>query len=234
MGNCSDTILCKSTNAKISYGLGSRMNGSDFIAPARQAQAEIVIKKSKFIGHVTPAFSAKEAEAFIESVRERHNSATHNVYAYVIGLGIPTEKASDDGEPRGTAGYPVLEVIKKRNLCNVVVVVTRYFGGILLGTGGLIRAYGRAASMALDQAGTAHYVYHKLLVVTLDYDQFGKVQREIENLGSTISDVVYDLKVTVKTYVQTDTANNLINRIRNITADKATITFKGGKYIPCS
>ena len=204
----------------------------EFIAPAREATAEIEVKKSRFIGTVAPAFSAEEAEARIAAVRRRYSDATHNVFAYLVGSGTPLERLSDDGEPRGTAGYPVLEVIKKRGLRNVVCVVTRYFGGTLLGAGGLLRAYGRAASAALDAAGTARYVYHKVLSAVLDYDQLGKVQRDLEARGVQVFGVSYAEKVTLRAYVPSEEVDSAVGWLKNLTAGKGLFIVEEGKFIP--
>ncbi|HHX10966.1 MAG TPA: YigZ family protein [Firmicutes bacterium] len=204
----------------------------EFIAPLSRAKAELIIKKSRFIGHVFPAFSEEEAVKHIESVKQEHLDATHNVYAYSVGVGSFAEKASDDGEPRGTAGYPVLEVIKKRNLQNVVCVVTRYFGGIKLGAGGLVRAYSNAASSALDKAGLAIYRYHDLVTATVDYDRFGRVQREIEIAKAVIHDIAFTEKVSVQFFVLPELTQALKSLIEDITAGLGVISVSQGKYLP--
>lgn len=206
----------------------------EFIAPEKQAKAEIVVKKSKFIGHVFPAFSEEEALNYIESVRKEHYAATHNVYAYSVGVGNFAEKASDDGEPRGTAGYPVLEVIKKRNLKNVVCVVTRYFGGIKLGASGLVRAYSNAAALALDKAGIAVYRYHDLITIEVDYDKFGKVQRQLEDAGGIIDDVSFADKVSIRCFVAPELTQAVKSLVEDITAGTGTAVVSQGKYMPVS
>jgi len=203
----------------------------EFLSPAKEACAEVEAKRSRFIGTAAPAFAPDEAENRIAAVRRRYPGATHNVYAYSVGTGTPLERLSDDGEPRGTAGYPVLEVIKKRGLRNVVCIVTRYFGGTLLGAGGLLRAYGRAATVALDAAGSARYVYHRILTVTVDYDQFGRVQREFEGRGIRIQDTAYAEKVAVKTWVASEDLDALVARVRDLTSGKAIAVVEEGKYI---
>ena len=197
-----------------------------------QAKSEMVIKKSRFIGHVFPAFSEAEAVMHIESVKQEHMSATHNVYAYSVGVGTFAEKTSDDGEPRGTAGYPVLEVIKKRNLQNVVCIVTRYFGGIKLGAGGLVRAYSNAASLALDKAGVAVYRYHDLITATVDYDRFGRVQKELETVKATIHNISFADKVTVEFFAVPELTQALRSMIEDITAGAGVVSVSQGKYLP--
>jgi len=203
----------------------------EFIAPAGRGSSEIEVKKSRFIGTAAPAFSVEEAEAVLADVAKRYGDASHHAFAYSIGSGTPAERLSDDGEPRGTAGYPILEVIKKRGIRNVVCVVTRYFGGTLLGTGGLLRAYGRAATLALDAAGTARYVYHKSISATVEYDQFGKVQRALESMEARVFDVSYEEKVRLKAYVRLDEVDVVIQRLKDLTAGKGTIVVEDGTFI---
>ncbi len=203
----------------------------EFIAPLRQAKTEVVIKRSRFIGQVFPAFSEEEALKYIESVKNEHSNATHNVYAYSVGVGTFAERASDDGEPKGTAGYPILDVIKKRDLRNVVCIVTRYFGGTKLGAGGLVRAYSNTASMALDKAGLAVYKHHDFVTATIDYDQLGRTQREIETSGSVIHNISYAEKVTIEFYALPETTQTLKSRIRDITSGTAIVDVSDGKYL---
>lgn len=204
----------------------------EFLSPAKQASAEYVVKRSRFIGTVSPAFSEAEAESFVESIRAKYPDATHNVYAYSVGLGTPIERLSDDGEPKGTAGYPILDVIHKRSLRNVVCVVTRYFGGTLLGAGGLLRAYGKTANLALDEAGALKYIYHSLMRVRVAYDQFGRLQRELENQGCVIDNVDYGEAVQISAFVKEEAVPALTKRISDLTASRAEISVSEGKPIP--
>ncbi len=205
----------------------------EFLSPSRQSEAEILEKRSRFIGAASPAFSVEEAFEFISSIRAKHPDASHNVYAFSIGTGTPVDRVSDDGEPRGTAGYPILEVIHKRELRNTVCVVTRYFGGTLLGAGGLLRAYGKAANRALDEAGACKYAYHQLLRISLAYDQYGRIQRELEVWGAIIDQAEYGENVTVSAYVNGQDVDGLVARITDITAARSRIQVEDGKYIPC-
>lgn len=204
----------------------------EFVSPAKEASAEIEARRSRFIGTVAPVFAAEEAESYVLAVRRKYADATHNVYAYSVGTGTPLERLSDDGEPKGTAGYPVLEVLKKRGLRNVACVVTRYFGGTLLGAGGLLRAYGKAASAALDAAGVAQYVFHQVFCVTVDYDQFGRLRRDLEGRGIRIIDTAFTERVTVKAYVTPEDVDALVARVRDLTSGKAQPSLEEGKYIP--
>src|SRR5579875_2615779 len=162
---------------------------------------EINIQKSRFIAHVQRAESEQEAQEFIQNIKKRHWNATHNCSAYLIGEHDQIQKANDDGEPSGTAGVPILEVLKKRNLKDTVVVVTRYFGGIKLGAGGLIRAYGKAASEGLDATGIVERRLTQIIHVQIDYTWLGKLEKEIRASDYKIKEIHYLDTVIAKTYV---------------------------------
>lgn len=136
--------------------------------PAGPGTAEFTEKRSRFIGHIFPVETAEEAAAHIHALQKQHWDASHNVSAYVLENGVM--RFSDDGEPQGTSGMPTLEVLKKEGVCNVLCITTRYFGGILLGAGGLVRAYSHAAKLALDAAGVAELVPFSLLELRCPYD----------------------------------------------------------------
>ncbi|MFI2856375.1 YigZ family protein [Paenibacillus sp. JSM ZJ436] len=158
---------------------------------------EIVIRKSRFIGHCKPVESEEEAAAFIEDIKKQHWNATHNCSAYVIGERDEIQKQSDDGEPSGTAGKPILEVIRNQGLKNVAVVVTRYFGGIMLGAGGLIRAYTDGAVAALEAGEVIRRVLHREVIVELDYTWLGKVENELRSRNVRLGETVFADKVTL-------------------------------------
>ncbi len=161
-----------------------------------QASAELVIEKSRFIAYVERAETREEAEAFIASIREKHRDARHNVPAFVLGETGQVQWASDDGEPQGTSGIPVLNTITGRNLTNVVMVITRYFGGIKLGTGGLMRAYTGVARDALDQAGICEVTDLLAYRARVSYPSFERIRRDAGKKGYELSDMVYDDQVT--------------------------------------
>lgn len=144
-------------------------------------EKEIVIKKSRFIGHIKPVENESEAISFIEEIKKKHWNATHNCSAYMIGERDEIQKQSDDGEPSGTAGKPILEVLKQQGLKNVAIVVTRYFGGIMLGAGGLIRAYTDGAVAATEAGEVITRVLHREVYAELDYTWLGKVENELRN-----------------------------------------------------
>lgn len=164
---------------------------SEFYTVADYGSDEFTEKKSKFIGYIKHIETEEEATAFISEIKGKHWDARHNVYAYVIGENGAIQRSTDDGEPSGTAGRPVLEVIKGENLTNVVVVVTRYFGGVLLGTGGLVRAYGRAAKMAIEAAKIVRSVKMKMIAICADYELMGKIQNYLIQKNVLIDHIEY-------------------------------------------
>lgn len=181
---------------------------------------EIIIEKSKFIGYAKPVYSEAEAIQFVEEIKSKHKDATHNVPAYVIGDHNEVQRYSDDGEPSGTAGIPVLEVIKKEDLRNVAVVVTRYFGGIKLGAGGLVRAYTKGAKIALEAAGIIVRRAYKMIHVKIDYTLLGKIQNEILQNKYLLKDTQYDDAVHFYVYVKIDEAEQFFKQLTDWTNAK--------------
>ena len=160
-----------------------------------EAEAEIIEKKSRFIATVRPVKSEDEARMFIDEMKKNYWNATHNVFAYQIGERDELQRFSDDGETQGTAGMPVLNVLKGEDIKNTAMVVTRYFGGTLLGTGGLVRAYGKAAKEGILSAGIAELILYSKYEITTDYTESGKVQYEILQEGHVLLDTQYSDKV---------------------------------------
>lgn len=165
-------------------------------------EEEVIINKSRFIGYAMPINNEEEALAFIDKIKTKHRDATHNVYAYVVGDNNNIQRFSDDGEPSGTAGIPVLEVIKKEDLRNVVVVVTRYFGGIKLGTGGLIRAYTKGAKIGLDAGIIVERILHTKIKIRVDYTLYGKIENYLMTNGYLVDDVIFDDGVNIFVYIK--------------------------------
>jgi len=186
---------------------------------AQDAEAERVEKKSRFIARVCPVHSQEAAEAFVAQVREKHSTASHNVPVYIVGLQAEIQKASDDGEPSGTAGAPVLEVLKKHGLVNTAVVVTRYFGGTLLGRGGLIRAYTKTAQDALEKSGIALYIPQQEAAVTVDYSASGRVANFLETAGHRPVDTEYGSDVTFHLRLLPEELDQVYRHIQELTAD---------------
>lgn len=184
---------------------------------------EIEIKKSRFICHLKRVESEKEAQAFIEEIKKEHWKATHNCSAYTIGMNDDIQRAHDDGEPSGTAGVPMLEIFLKRELKNVAAVVTRYFGGIKLGAGGLIRAYSGAVNEGVDQIGIVERQLQRLIDVTVTYSQSGKVENSLREADYTIQDTLYTENITYQCVVPLEKEEKFIEDITNWTSAQAEI-----------
>ena len=192
---------------------------------------EIIIEKSSFIGYAKPIKTEEEAVEFINEIKKKHKDATHNVWAYTVGPTMNIQRYSDDGEPQGTAGIPTLEVIKKEDLRDVVVVVTRYFGVVKLGAGGLVRAYTKGAKVGLEAAKIIEKVMYKEVKIKVDYNQLGKVQNEIMNLGYFIKDTLYTDEVEIIVYAKLDDVEPLTTRMIDITSATANITLGEEFYL---
>lgn len=197
----------------------------------KSAQAEFQEKKSTFIGYVKRVTSEEEAKKFISEIKGIHKEATHNVYAYIVGENKGIQRYSDDGEPQGTAGIPVLEVIKKNDLTDVVVVVTRYFGGILLGGGGLIRAYSKGAASAIEEAGIVEKVKGLGLNITLDYELIGKIQYLCGTKNWYIEDTIYTDKVEISLFCEVVNKEEYIKAFIEATNGKVIITEGDDEYL---
>lgn len=188
----------------------------------REARDEFEEKKSTFIGYVKRVETEEEAKEFINKIKIENREARHNVYAYIIGENKGIQRYSDDGEPQGTGGIPVLEVIKKNELTDTVVVVTRYFGGVLLGAGGLTRAYTKGASIAVKAGGVVNKVYAHKIHVKIDYDLLGKLQYTAEQNLWFVKDIEYGENVTI-TFISED-CEGMVEKIIDISRGKASIT----------
>lgn len=189
----------------------------------REAEATLVIEKSKFIAYVKPVSTVEEAEAFVASVRTSHRDATHNVPVYVLGERFETQKYSDDGEPSGTAGVPVLQMMTKEGITNTAVVITRYFGGIKLGTGGLVRAYTGTAKEGLKAAGVAEVKDMWVADAVIDYTFHGKAAG-LESRGDFfIRDTRFTDKVTLELACDPEKAEETKTLFREVTA--GTVVF---------
>lgn len=197
----------------------------------KEAQAEQIIEKSRFIAYVKPVETKEEADAFIAKIKTEHKAATHNVPAFVLGDQFQLQWASDDGEPQGTSGAPMVQMLVKEGITNVVVVVTRYFGGVKLGAGGLVRAYTKGAKVGLEAAKIIEKVMYKEVKIKVDYNQLGKVQNEIMNLGYFIKDTLYTDEVEIIVYAKLDDVEPLTTRMIDITSATANITLGEEFYL---
>lgn len=195
-----------------------------------QAEAEIVEKKSRFIATVRPVKTEEEARSFIDEMKKKYWNATHNVSAYQIGDRNEIQRCSDDGEPQGTAGKPVLDVLIGEDIKSTAVVVTRYFGGTLLGTGGLVRAYGKSAKEGILSAGIAEMILYRKFSIVTDYPTSGKIQYEVLQDGHIIHDTIYTENVEFIVLVEIDYAENFYNKMIDISNGKAEITSVNDIY----
>lgn len=196
------------------------------ITLARAASAELEERKSIFIGHATPITCEEDARAFIEKKKKEYYDARHNVYAYVLDGGS-VARYSDDSEPQGTAGIPILNVIKMSGATDLCIVVTRYFGGILLGAGGLVRAYSAAAKMAIDEAGFAVFEDYSVYSMTVSYSDYQRLTVALEKIGVTEDRSEFGEGVTVIAAIEKGRDEELINMYRELTYGKGEITLLG-------
>jgi uncharacterized YigZ family protein len=187
------------------------------------AQAELVIKKSRFIASVSPVNSEDSALAFLERVRREHKKANAHAYAYTCGPEGSLVRCSDDGEPSGTAGKPILDVIQKERLLDTIVVVTRYFGGIRLGAGGLVRAFSQTAKVGIDASGVVKKVQYGQITVTIDYPWLGQVQHLLQAGGHIIASTGYTDKVELSVLVKDSQNELLAQQIRETTNGEAMV-----------
>lgn len=202
------------------------------IVPDHPAESEFEDRKSVFLGHLLPVESEEEAKDFVEKMKKRYGDARHNVWAYRLTDG--NFRSSDDGEPSGTGGAPVLDAMVKRGISGCVIVVTRYFGGILLGTGGLVHAYSSAASEALNRAGKAGIYTYVSYTLALDYTQYGRLSRLLEKAGCKEIRPEFAEEVTVKFRVPEEEEEALCREIREAFCGARIPERKGRVYIKSS
>lgn len=200
----------------------------EYLAVAEGGQGEIVEKKSRFIGYTASVETEEAAVGFIEGIKKKHYDARHNCFAYSVGLGSqPVLRFSDDGEPQGTAGKPILEVIQGSGIRNICIVVTRYFGGTLLGTGGLVRAYTDAARAGLE----ASVIHRKRQLMeaelTIEYGDLGRLQYLMEHADGTIIDTVYTDKVTLQVQVYAPVYPDFVRGVTEATGGRILVKKKG-------
>ena len=201
---------------------------TEYCVPTAAGEASFTEKRSEFLGHVRPVESEEEARAFVAEMKKKYYDARHNCWCYIIKDG--PERYSDDGEPQGTAGIPMLEVFRREGVCNVVCVVTRYFGGILLGAGGLLRAYTKSAKDALDAAGIS--VVRRWVETELDcsYAAAEKLKQEITAFGGIVAGLDYGAAVTIRAYVPEESAEDFKARIFDVSAGGVTVRVTGEDF----
>lgn len=193
-----------------------------------RVEARFEEKKSEFIGYLAPVESEEEAVAFIEKIRAMHRKARHNCYAYILKDG--GARHSDDGEPQGTAGVPIYEVLQKEGLSGVCCVVTRYFGGVLLGAGGLVRAYTKAAADAVSAAKIKEMAPAVKAEISVDYSLYGKLPKIFEEFGAKTAEEKFEDNVKITVYVREQFADDLEARLVDACSGNITVVITGKEY----
>ncbi|MFF8838115.1 YigZ family protein [Streptomyces sp. NPDC015130] len=197
---------------------------------AREGVHETEINRSRFLCALAPVADEREAQEFVARVRREHPTATHNCFAYVLGADASVQKASDDGEPGGTAGVPMLQMLLRREMRYVAAVVTRYYGGVKLGAGGLIRAYGGVVGEALDELGTVTRQRFRLATVTVDHQRAGKLENDLRATGRAVRDVRYAEAVTIEIGLPDADVPDFRAWLADTTAGTALLALGGEAY----
>ena len=201
---------------------------NEYRIPASPGESELTEKRSRFLGHVRMVESEEEAKAFIAEMKRKYYDARHNCWCYAVRGGA--ERYSDDGEPQGSAGIPMLEVLRRRGVTNAVCVVTRYFGGVLLGTGGLLRAYTQSTADALDAAGVAVVRAWTEAEARCSYAQAERMKTEAAALGAVTEDVVYGADVTLKLLIPQEKTEAVKARLFDASAGSVRLAVTGGSF----
>lgn len=196
---------------------------------AARASIDFVEKRSDFIGYLCPCQTEEEAVAFIAEIRAAHRKATHNVYAYILREGNTT-RYSDDGEPQGTAGVPVLDVLQKQGLTDVCCVVTRYFGGILLGGGGLVRAYSHAAALSISVAQILYMTPCTVLQLTCSYTLYGRVSTLLPEYGAKILESDFFEEVALRVQIKSELCQDFSDKLIDLTNGKVLLSIVNEMY----
>ncbi|ASY36055.1 hypothetical protein STTU_6022 [Streptomyces sp. Tu6071] len=201
-----------------------------YLTLAREGSHETEINRSRFLCTLAPVADEDEAQAFLARVRAAHADASHNCWAYVLGAGASVQKASDDGEPGGTAGVPMLQMLTRRELRYVAAVVTRYYGGVKLGAGGLIRAYGGVVGETLDRLGTVTRRRYRLATVTVDHQRAGKIENDLRSTGRSVREVRYGERVSIDLGIPGTELDAFRAWLADATAGTAELTLGGEAY----
>ncbi len=210
------------------------MASSEYLTIKGTGNGEYEEKKSRFLGEAIAVSSEEEAAAHVARIRKHYYDARHHCYAWVIGEGSERKKSSDDGEPSGTAGQPILKVIEGTGCTNVLVVVTRYFGGTLLGTGGLVRAYTQAARAALEDAQQVRMCLCRQLAVTVEYPALDRLLYELRRDGIEMGETEYGANVTLHLTAEISGADALVQKITSLTSGGAQIEVVSEGFCPVS
>lgn len=197
---------------------------SNFKTVFKESEVTEIVKKSRFIAYVKPIETVDEANEFIEKIKKKHYNANHNVPVYVLGDKFQVQKFSDDGEPSGTAGLPILEMLKNEGITNLVIVITRFFGGVKLGTGGLVRAYSHVAKSAIQEAVIIEKIEYQNISVVINYTIHGKIQNFLSNNENyVLNNTQYSDEVELDMYIKTDEVDMFKSKIIDLTSDNCKI-----------
>ena len=203
---------------------------TEYCVPTAAGEASFTEKRSEFLGHVRPVESEEEARAFVAEMKKKYYDARHNCWCYIIKDG--PERYSDDGEPQGTAGIPMLEVFRREGVCNVVCVVTRYFGGVLLGAGGLTRAYAKSAKDALDAAGKARMRLWSAVTVDCPYPMLERLKLLAAAHGGTVEGTDFGAAVSVRILLPQENAAGFDAALTELSAGTMTARREGERFLP--
>lgn len=200
----------------------------EYVTLLKEASATFIEKRSEFIGYAAPVKTEEEATAFIERIRRRHGDARHNVYAYLLKNGCA--RYSDDGEPQGSAGIPTLEVIKKGGFCDAVIVVTRYFGGVLLGASGLVRAYTTAARMACDAAEIVTYKHFEEFTLVCSYPEYQKLLPMLKRYSVITDGADFSDKVSLSLAAEPEALSRFSEAVGELGSGKVRLVRTGSRF----
>ena len=206
------------------------MNNSFYKIVYKSGTGEIVEKKSRFIANVYNIENEQQVSSYIKAIKKEHWDARHNCYAFVIGDNNEIQRCSDDGEPTGTAGKPILEAILRSEIHNCLIIVTRYFGGTLLGTGGLVRAYGKASKIGLENSTILEKQFGNILKIVTDYNGLKKVQYIAGQMNLDILEIEYSDIVTITIVISVDIINEFEEKITESLAGKVVLQYAGDQY----
>lgn len=201
---------------------------TEYYIPTGAGEAEFVEKRSSFLGHVRLVETEDEAKAFIAEMKKKYHDARHNCWCYIIRGGA--ERYSDDGEPQGSAGIPMLEVFRKEGITNVVCVVTRYFGGVLLGTGGLLRAYTKSAKDALDAAGVSVVRRWVECEIPCSYSNAERMKMEVTSADGIVADMEYSASVVIKALVPEENAESFKASVFDASNGTVAVRITGEEF----
>ena len=196
------------------------------------SREEIVINKSRFIGYASPCETEDQALSFLRDVREQHKSATHHCYAYIIGANASIMRYSDNGEPAGTAGLPIMDVMRVKGIVNCCIVVVRYFGGVLLGTGGLVRAYTQSSQAAVDAAGVARMELTSVDYCELPYSFWDRFRHASEQLPVRIENISYGSNVSFHLFVRSSDRDRVMEKLMDMSSRNLSAATQKETYLP--